>query len=150
MNDEDTLGTSGAFTKTSYDESYGKAMREAAKRKKKEKYEGAGSGIGAIAGTIGAIITGNPALIGTGLKLGKTVGSLASGNGSLEDLEEGVGQVAGAVGSMDGEIPDFESMSDNELMSTLKKNKSLLDTDEFKRYAINRKTPLPAFAWGRD
>lgn len=128
-----------------YNEAQTIAMREAAKKKKKEKYETAGTGIGAVLGTIGAVLSGNPALIGTGVSLGKTVGLLASGEGSLEDAVSGAEQAVSAGMSL-GETPDFASMSDDELVSTLKSNKDLVNTEEFKDYALKRKRPLPAFS----
>ena len=68
------------------------ASRERLKQKKSETGETAGSILGGIAGTIAAIVTGNPKFALSGLQAGKTIGKgVASGEfddtlGGVEDI----------------------------------------------------------------
>lgn len=84
--EEDVLQTAPIFGRLSQGVS-NEALMQEAKKRKKEKYGVAGKAIGGLAGGVGAILTGNPALISMGMSAGEQIGSLAGGG--LKEMTSG-------------------------------------------------------------
>jgi len=114
-----------------------KALQEAAKQRKLEKNKGLGGAIGAGAGAIGPLLTGNPQLILEGYKVGSGIAGMGTkdGGGLGSILSGGGGQsIMNLVKSFGGGkgTPDFSKMNKDQIDQFLKANPNMQGAyDEF-------------------
>jgi hypothetical protein len=120
-----------------------KALQEAARQRKLEKNKGLGGAIGAGAGAIGALLTGNPQLILEGYKIGSGISEMATkgggssgGGGNLGSILSGGGaqSIMNLVKSFSGGkgTPDFSKMNKDQIDQFLKANPNMQGAyDEF-------------------
>jgi len=113
-----------------------KALQEAARQRKLAKNKGLGGAIGAVAGTIGAVATGNPQLILQGYNLGSSIGEMGTKGGGSGGSGGGLGSVLSggsgdsimkAIKSFGGGkgSPDFSKMNKDQIDEFLKANPNM-------------------------